>query len=447
MPASASTSAPLHRGPIAGPLPVRYVMAGLAFTLLGGTALGAVYLALTQGFGRAQPLTHVQAHAHAQLFGLFGCLLAGFGLQLLPRFVRVAVPFPRLAAAHFWLLVTGVACHFIGQPGTRWEPGFWLMLASAPLMSAAAACFAINVFALCWRARDEAWARAVMVGTLMLCAGMALDGVLAARLFAYRERLYESSQAQALWTLAQYGGVLLFTAGVAARMLPAFAGGAPIKPRSLNATITVLTLGVLAQTAAWGLPYSITIRPFALALGRGTIGLGMVMLVAVFARSVFGAKPAVHDRVLVTGVRFAFSFLAIAGALRLGAAVVEIALGRPVDLLVHDAERHLMTVGFLLLLTVSVGLRLVPGLLGVPPKWTRLRLPILALLVASAVARSAQVGAAFGLRSAGHISAASGGLAWLALALFAAVVIATARSRRASWQAALRTRMEEVTPR
>ncbi|HET9449921.1 MAG TPA: hypothetical protein VFO83_03525, partial [Aggregicoccus sp.] len=101
----------------------RPLAAALAFTLLGGTAMGASNLLVTYGLSRPMSLTHTQAHAHAQAFGFVGLLLVGFGHGLLPRLLRRPLPFPRMARATFGLVAGGALLHLLGLPLAAWWPG------------------------------------------------------------------------------------------------------------------------------------------------------------------------------------------------------------------------------------------------------------------------------------------------------------------------------------
>jgi hypothetical protein len=414
----------------------RFVLAGLAFTVLGGSALGAVNLALVHASLGPVLQTHVQAHAHAQTFGFILLFIAGFGGALLPRMVHRPLRWPALARASFGLLAGGAALHFFGQPVARWWPGRLLVGLSAPLLVAGAAATAANTFALTLRFRTpyrfERW---VQLAAALLVAAALLDALLAARvaLGGPDDALYPAWGAQPLWHLAVYGVGVPYALGIALRTLPAFTGSGPVRPRPARLALALLAAGVPVQALAYGLlggdaPWRAPLD----AVARAVEGAGLLTACAAFrwnrSRLPLGAAA---GRAFARAARLAFAWLALAGTLRLGTAAAQ-ALGASPSALVFDAERHLVTIGFLITLILAMAQKLLPVLEGVPLRHARLGPAALALVTVGVIARTVQALAAAGFPGLLAVSAFSGVAVWLGLALLAAMVVPTLRSARAA---------------
>lgn len=405
------------------PLDLRFLALGLGLSLVGGTALGAAHLIWVYGLQIPSPQTHVQAHAHAQVFGFIGGFIAGFGYHLLPRFVRRPLPFPKLARASFWLLGGGAVLHFLGQPATRWAPGYGLMAASGPLLALGGVAFAAQVVALLrgFDSRDgfHRWVIAGAVGFGVACV---VAGALSIRAGVMRVPLYPYPWAQALWTLALFGGVVPFTLGVGARMaLPMLFGGR-VRVGLLRTAFYVLLMAVPLQLLSNPLP---ALQSPA----HAALGTALLMGAAAFLLPRGRVLPLSADPFFSACVVGAYLSVLIAGAAYLAAAVAG-ALGAPVNLIVLDAIRHLVTVGFLILLIVGMALRLLPALRGTQLRWPALRWWVFGLLALAVVTRSAEVLALFGWPGVLRATAASGALAWAGLALLAVLLVSTVRTPR-----------------
>ncbi len=396
--------------PWVSPVDLRFLALGLGLTLVGGTALGAVHLMWVYGLQIPSPQTHVQAHAHAQLFGFVGAFIAAFGYHLLPRFVRRPLPFPRLARASFWLLGGGALLHFLGQPASHWAPGFWLMALSGPLLAAGGVAFALQVVALL-RGFDsrEGFHRWVIAGSVGYALACVLAGVLSVRAGLLGERLYPYDEVQAVWTLALFGGLVPFTLGVGARMaLPMLFGGV-VRTGPFLAAFGLLLVGA-------PLLFLSSFFPALQLAGLAALGASLLLAALAFLLPRGRVLPLSADPFFSACVFGAYLCLAVAGAAYLAAAAAG-ALGGRVDLLVLDAARHLVTVGFLVLLIVGMGLRLLPSLRGTYLRSPGLRWWVFGLLALAVVARSSEVLAVFGWPFALKASAASGALAWVGLLL------------------------------
>lgn len=414
-----------------GPIDRRFLFAGIAFTVLGGSALGAVNLAMVHASLGPVPPTHYQAHAHAQIFGFFTLFVAGLGLQLLPRMARAALPHPRLARASFALLGGGAALHFFGQPIAQWWPGRVILGLSGLLLFPGAIAFGLNAVKLVRPIkRTPAFVGLVTLGTTGIALASGLDGALALRAAISGEPLYPGEAAQPLWHLAVYGGIVPFTLGMATRTLPPFLGGGPLRALPARVALACLAAGVPAQALALALagrPELPWARGLDLA-ARALVGAGLLAAPAAFhfKRPRLRLAAANDDR-FGLAARLAFSWLALAGAIRVGSAVAE-ALGAEVNSLVLDSERHLVTIGFLITFVTAMAPRLVPTLTQRPLRRGALRRWILLLVTVGVATRCTEAFAPYGLPELLQLSAWSGAVVWVAMVLFGVVMVSTLRA-------------------
>jgi uncharacterized protein involved in response to NO len=395
------------------PLDRRLLLAGLGLTVLGGTAMGAAHLLWVHVLGWPSPYSHVQVHAHAQLFGFLGAFLTGFGMFLLPRFVRRVVPCAPWAKVGPWLIVAGASLHLLGQPIARYPLGRVLWAASAPLLALGGVAFACVVVRLVWgyRAREGF---TVWVGLGGALFGVScLFGAALAGSTAYRGALfYDYPAAQAVWHFALYIAALTYVLGIAARLVPSMLGVPKVAQRPYHLGMAVLVLAgcahalslwVVLPSAGWSALRSVS---------GGVQGLALATLGALFV--LLPAPVGAVDLRFKVAVRFAFGSLCAAGAAKVALAVAPSALGRPLHLLA-DAERHLVTVGFLLVLIAAMAPKLLPAPSPMPSHQARLWWAAALLLMGAVVLRSVQALADFGLGAALWAAAASGVVAWVGL--------------------------------
>ena len=74
------------------------------------------------------------AHAHLGLYGFVTMVMFGAVYFIMPRVMAWEWPYPKLIAAHFWLVVTGFAIYFVGLSIGGWLQGLAMLDASKPFM-------------------------------------------------------------------------------------------------------------------------------------------------------------------------------------------------------------------------------------------------------------------------------------------------------------------------
>jgi len=78
------------------------------------------------------------AHAHLGLYGFFSMVMFGAIYFVMPRVMAWEWPYPKLIAAHFWLVAVGFAIYFIGLTIGGWLQGLAMLDASKPFMDSVA---------------------------------------------------------------------------------------------------------------------------------------------------------------------------------------------------------------------------------------------------------------------------------------------------------------------
>ncbi len=111
----------------------------LRFIVLGGMmyTLSSVQGSL-EALRSVNTVTHFThftvAHAHLGLYGFFSLVMFGAIYFVMPRVMAWEWPYPRLIAAHFWLVVLGFAVYFIGLTIGGWLQGVAMLDATIPFM-------------------------------------------------------------------------------------------------------------------------------------------------------------------------------------------------------------------------------------------------------------------------------------------------------------------------
>ncbi len=111
----------------------------LRFVVLGGMmyTLSSVQGSL-EALRSVNTVTHFThftvAHAHLGLYGFVTLVLFGAMYFAMPRILRREWPYPKLIAAHFWLVVVGFAIYFVTLTIGGWLQGLAMLDASRPFM-------------------------------------------------------------------------------------------------------------------------------------------------------------------------------------------------------------------------------------------------------------------------------------------------------------------------
>ena len=355
-----------------------YISTGLIFMLLPGTFLGVWNLLQISGRESAGSVSPawLQAHGHAQIFGWIGSFILGIGFHSIPK-RRGDRPPPTRAAWVCWIGWTaGVAM--------RWTANIypWHWRALLPVSGALELAGFLLFFATVSRHRPEdagqkklePWIWAVIAASsgffLALAANLAACVWLAWRGAgpALPHVLDQRYLAVITW-----GFLVPFIWAFSARWMHVFLGLRPARTRLLAAAVVANFAGVVSAVLG-----SEALAAILLLAGAG---------LAIVAIRMF--EPAVHEpktRGLHTSfpyfVRLAYAWMLIAALLEAAAVRWDTSGG------FWGASRHALTVGFVAMMVLSVGQRILPAFAGMRLLWsTRLMFAGLLLLAIGCVLR------------------------------------------------------------
>jgi len=350
---------------------IAYITSGLIFMLLPGTFLGVWNLIEISGRESVASISPawLQAHGHAQVFGWVGSFILGIGFYSVPK-LRGPARGAFAAAWTCWTLWTAGV-------GLRWfaniDAWHWRLLLPISAVSELAA-FALFLSVVSrhrpqsgGKAGFEPWIWVVMSATaglglllivnLTACLGVSVYG-------AGPE--FEHVFDQRYLALMAWGFLVPFVWGFSAKWMPVFLGLAPLRPRWLGAAVAVSFAGVLLTFAGWG------------ATATWLFAAGTVLAIAalrVFERAQKEAKTRGVHSSFPYFIRAAYAWLFISALLAMAAARWDTSGG------IWGASRHALTVGFISVMILSVGSRVLPAFAAMRLLWSpRLMFLALALL-------------------------------------------------------------------
>jgi hypothetical protein len=357
---------------------IAYVTTGLVFMLLPGTFLGVwnlIQISGRQNVGSVSP-AWLQAHGHAQVFGWIGSFILGIGFYSVPK-LRGRAKAAFAAAWACWAIWTlGVALRwFANVYAWHWRA---LLPLSAVLELAAFALFFHAVSQhrpqTSGKSRLEPWVwvvisaslglALVLVANLAGCLGVALHGT--DPTFAHRFD-------QRYLALMAWGFLAPFVWGFSAKWMPVFLGLRPLRSGLLLSAAVVNSAGVVLVFAGWG---GLATRLFV----AGTV-LAIVAL-RIFEPSRKEARTRGVHSSFPYFVRAAYVWLLVAALLGVAAARWDASGG------IWGASRHALTVGFIAVMVLCVGQRVLPAFAAMRLLWsTRLMFAALALVTAGCALR------------------------------------------------------------
>ncbi|HEX2665445.1 MAG TPA: hypothetical protein VHM93_21635 [Candidatus Acidoferrum sp.] len=349
-----------------------YVTTGLVFMLFPGTLLGVWNLLEISGRGSAGLVSpaRLEAHGHAQVFGWIGSFLLGIGLYSIPKLRGEARQAIRAAWVCWALWTIGVALRWSATV-YLWE---WrLLLPLSGVLELAAFLIFFRIISE-HRPRNRAkqgfepWVWAVLTATIGFLAvvGMNLVG-------SFYVSLRGDSPAfphrfdQRYLALMGWGFLVPFVWGFSAKWLGVFLGLKALRTRVLASALAVNSSGVVMAITG-------QLRPATWAFVLGTA-------LAIVAIRVFepGELPAKTKGVHVSFpvfVRVAYVWLLVAALLGVGASIWDTSGG------MWGASRHALTVGFISVMVLSIGPRILPAFAGMRLLWST-KLMFAALLLVS----------------------------------------------------------------
>ena len=347
-----------------------YISTGLIFMLLPGTFLGVWNLLQISGrksVGLVSP-AWLQAHGHAQVFGWIGSFIFGIGFYSIPRFRGTTKPAFGTAWVCWAMWTIGVAA--------RWMANIYLVQwrLLLPLSAALELAAFLIFFRMVSQHRPEksgknleSWVwvvitasvglMLVLIANLAACIYVALQGESPALPHILDQRYL---------TLMTWGFLVPFVWGFSTKWMSVFLGLKPVRPRLLFGALAVNFTGVAATLLGWGAEATVLF----------VVGTALaIAALRIFERSHQEPKTRGVHSSFPFFVRMAYAWLLLASLLGVGAALWDSSGG------IWGASRHALTVGFIAVMVLCVGQRVLPAFAGMRLLWSsRLMLAGLLLL-------------------------------------------------------------------
>lgn len=330
-----------------------FILSGLIFMVFPGTFLGVWNLLQISGRESVASISQawLQAHGHAQVFGWVGSFILGIGFYSIPKLRGTAGT--SQADWVCWVMWTvGVALRWAANVyGWEWRV---LLPVSAFLELAAFLIFFRAVSrhrpADSGKRRTEPWIWVVISAStgllLVLVANLAGCFYVSARGIT---PAFPHVIDQRFLALMAWGFLVPFVWGFSAKWMSVFLGLKPIRTKLLLTALMANVLGVVLTVAGVG-------------------GFGSWVFVASVALAIAGLRmfePALNEAKIrgvhstfPAFVRIAYAWLLVASMLGVAGALWDSSGG------IWGASRHALTVGFVAVMIMSVGQRILPAFAG-----------------------------------------------------------------------------------
>jgi uncharacterized protein involved in response to NO len=355
-----------------------FVITGLIFMVFPGTFLGVWNLLQISGGESAASISPawLQAHGHAQVFGWVGSFILGIGFYSIRKLhgsAKASFTWPWICWATW---TTGVA--------VRWAANLYLwqwriLLPVSALLELAAFLIFFRSVSMhrpegSGKSKLEPWILVVIsasIGLLLVltanlagCLYVAFQGITPA---------FPHLLDQRYLALMAWGFLVPFVWGFSAKWMGVFLGLRPVRFGWLMAAVATnfaglsLVVAGLDATGTWLLTAGVAAAIFALRMFEPSIKEPK-------SRGVHSSFPFF--------VRMAYAWLLIAAGLGVAAVRWDTSGG------IWGASRHALTVGFVSIMIVSVGQRILPAFAGMRTLWsTKLMFASLGLLAVGCALR------------------------------------------------------------
>jgi uncharacterized protein involved in response to NO len=346
----------------------------------------AVGLALSAGFGFGALLfaagalglpigawwaATAQAHGHSQLFGWVGLPVCGIGWQFLPRLRGAPHADPRRTMLALGLLALGLLGRIVAQPalaaGVATATVWRLLLIGSGVLELLGATLVLAAVARLPRqgpplaTRDGFRAIWPLVLTAFCSCWLALALNLAGLVGLVRSgaTLIAAPLDRATIDLTFYGFLLPMAVAMSARLFPLYFRTPPVDPRALRVGLALAGAGLALRLGG-----DIGQHPTVAGLGRllqaGGLAL-FVLALGIFARR--RPSPRAVRRLSAEPTHLhaltAYAWFLVGTALVSWQGLALLAPGLPAP---PDGERHALGAGYLTVLIIGIGARLLPGL-------------------------------------------------------------------------------------
>ena len=337
-----------------------FVTTGLLFMVFPGTFLGVWNLLQISGKESVALISPawLQAHGHAQVFGWVGSFILGIGFYSIPKQRGAKNPSFWAAWLCWGMWTVGAALRW-GATLYSWE---WrILLPISALLELAAFLIFFRTVSQ-HRPEDpgkdklEPWVWVVISASIGLLLVL-LSNVAGSFYLADRGTTPALPHGwdQRYLALMAWGFLVPFVWGFSAKWMSVFLGLKPLRQRLLLAAVLVNFVGITLALMGSFFPASCL---FLLGTSLAITALRM------FESSVKEAKTRGVHSSFPFFVRMAYGWLLVAGALGLAAVRWDTSGG------IWGASRHALTVGFISVMILSVGQRILPAFAGMRLLWS-----------------------------------------------------------------------------
>lgn len=338
-----------------------WIVLGLFFMLLPGTLLGVTSLmaiSAHQGFHGVSP-AWLQAHGHSQVFGWIGSFALGIGFYSQPR---TRANSGNLPITCWGLWAVGLTLHWLaGAYSWHWRvtlpfSGVFELLAVALFLCAALQhklpeASSVPPGATKPRAKMEPWMQSVMVANVCMFLALALNFAVSVQQAMHGATPARPSEFDARYIILLGWGFLTPLAwGFSARWVPVFLGVKPLRERVLQVALVVDVLGVIL-----GMAGEAKLATPLLTAAAILVAISLRM----FARPGRRAKTIGIHASFPVFLRIAYAWLITSALMGIWAAWMDKHDG------IWGGSRHALTVGFIAMMVMTVGPRILPHFAGV----------------------------------------------------------------------------------
>lgn len=351
-----------------------YFISAILITLTLGATWGA---ALLWKLGAAGSFTSisihsVNAHGEAQLFGWVTMFIMGFAYQAFPRMWQIKLVAPAAAIAALAFMLIGLTLRTLGmtQAGA-WSGAFTVAMIGGGLQLGAIAIFLLQILATFERRR--AAFEPYMAYILVALAWLGLSSVfsvwymwLTMSAQSREDLLFAVSTYQAALRDAQIHGVaLMMILGVSMKVLPSMFGLPRLAPRRAVAALFVLSIAIAGETSLM-IAFRWTEAPQLAGMVYAMWVLLAAGVAAIMLPWKFWRPLPLPDGRSDKFVRAAYVWLAISLAMLLLLPLYQIISKLPFSHAYYGAVRHAITVGFISMMIMGIGAKVIPALRGLP---------------------------------------------------------------------------------
>ncbi len=346
----------------------------LIFLVYGGTAGLIAFLSITSRGVSLPPLLTwpalVQSHAHAQIFGFAAMFVLGVSYHVMPRFMGVPLQNVSAAYASFYLLLAGVIVRTLYQPLAE-NPAAAMTAVIGSGMEIAGVIAYLSVVLATLREfkrrlpegrEGQPFAHMTYLGAggvaFFISAVLSFWG--AAHMLVTQTNIQPPALNDVWINVSIVGFIGMFILGVGWRTIPHFLGLEHTRPSAAKWALAFLAAGVLEQIISLGWPEEKMLTAGSALLE--CFGFVIFLLAAPLLGRYPVHRPAAPP-LFSAFIRTAF-FFGLAGFAGYAAVSVAAASGASVPRPFADAYRHAWTLGWITMLIVGVGYRVLPIFFG-----------------------------------------------------------------------------------